>query len=679
MAEEKKKETKVKKPKSDKIGNLIEPVPLDSTIKLDADINQTLSDHLIMAGLSGRIDTQEIEKFTSISNTRDTQYNQLDIMAGDSSVSAVLRTYAEDVCEPSDNGHIMWAESNDPKISQHVNYLLNIANVDSNLYKWTYNLLKYGDLYLKLMRESDYEDELFKGDNINKAQRARLTEKIDESIYLNMPDMNDRYSYHMEMVPNPSTMFELVKHDVTYGFIETPDNKYTIGESSMFTDSASLGQVGSVSTVGAYNYRMKSNDIKINEADAYVHACLEDNLSRFPETVDIFLPKKGAEIYNKDKLKESGATVSYTVRRGKSILYDSYKIWREKQLLEGAVLLSRLTRSSVYRKVSVEVANTSREKSAQILRSVKDMFEQKSSYQAGAGMSEYTNPGAVENFVYHVTRNGKGAITVDTIGGDYDPKSLVDLDNWNTRFYAAYGIPKQYFGWTEDGAGFNGGTALTVLSSVYGKGVKRVQNAIIQAITKAINLFLEDSGVPAYANNFVIKMKAPLTQEEKDYRDNLTSRINAISSLNSLFNDVETKSSRLSMLKDLIATLNLGDSLTAKLEEEVKKAAANEEKEKQENEEAEKKAKEEAAATGSDQNPTPTNEGTESTETTETTPSDEDLQLDLDLSDLPEAPQESFNNNGGSTTLTEDTEFLDEDVDLPNPDELEDIDFSKNN
>jgi hypothetical protein len=257
----------------------------------------------------------------------------------------------------------------------------------------------------------------------------------------------DRYSYQLEMIPNPSTMFELTKHDVTCGFIETPDNNYSIGESSMFMDSAALGQAGSVSTVGAYNYRMKSNDVIVHQADAFVHACLEDNLSRYPETVDMFLPDDDTKAQDTKKdLEKNGSLVKYTVRRGKSILYDAYKIWREKQLLEGAVLLARLTRSSVYRKVGVEMGNTSREKSAQILRSVKDMFEQKSSYNTGVGMSEYTNPGAVENFIYHATRNGKGAITVETIGGDYDPKSLVDLDTWNTKFYSAFGIPKQYFG-----------------------------------------------------------------------------------------------------------------------------------------------------------------------------------------------------------------------------------------
>jgi hypothetical protein len=29
-------------------------------------------------------------------------------MSQDSSVAAILRTYAEDVCEAADNGHIIW-------------------------------------------------------------------------------------------------------------------------------------------------------------------------------------------------------------------------------------------------------------------------------------------------------------------------------------------------------------------------------------------------------------------------------------------------------------------------------------------------------------------------------------------------------------------------------------------
>ena len=49
------------------------------------------------------------------------------------------------------------------------------------------------------------------------------------------------------------------------------------------------------------------------------------------------------------------------------------------------------------------------------------------------------------------------------------PKQLTDLDWWNNKFYSSYGIPKQYFGWTDDAAGFNGGSSLTIISLLSGK------------------------------------------------------------------------------------------------------------------------------------------------------------------------------------------------------------------
>ena len=160
-----------------------------------------------------------------------------------------------------------------------------------------------------------------------------------------------------------------------------------------------------------------------------------------------------------------------------------------------------------------------KEQVQQTLRRVKEMFEQKTAYVTDGSMSEYNNPGAVENFIYYATHNGQGAISVESVGGDFDPKQLTDLDWWNNKFYSSYGIPKQYFGWTDDAAGFNGGTALTVISSVYAKSVKRIQNNILQALTDAINLILLNKGCKAYLNNFVLRMRAPLTQEEVSYRD----------------------------------------------------------------------------------------------------------------------------------------------------------------
>ncbi len=631
------------------VGRQAKPTTLDSTTTLDIDITKSLPDNIIEAGLSHRLDISAIENFTTISNSRDQIYQLVDTMAQDSSVASILRTYAEDVCDVADNGHVIWCEATDPKVSKFINYLLNVMNADKNIYSWAYALLKYGDVYLRLFRESDYKDELFKAENIDKAYSARnvlnedlkekveTAEKLKEAVNLNIHTGNDPYSYYIEMVDDPATMFELTKYGKTYGYIQVPNKTSNLD---------TLGTYDGI-TNNVFNYRLKSADVDIFQADDFVHACLDDNFTRFPETVELFL---------KDDNTRSQA---YSVRRGKSLLYDSYKIWREKALLENSALLNRITRSSVVRKVGVEVGDMPKEQVQQTLRRVKDMMEQKSSIDVGNSMTEYTNPGPIENNIYFATHGGQGQITVEAVGGDIEVKNLADLDWWNNKFYSSYGIPKQYFGWTDDGAGFNGGTSLTILSSVYAKGVKRVQNALIQALTDTINLFLINKGLKSYLNNFTLKMKAPLTQEEIDYRADLSNKINAISSLQGLFTDIEDKPRRLRILKALLASLDYGDEIYTEIDAEIAaiEDAADEEE---------------------------TTDESGETEVGEMPSEEPATEEDIDLGSL--AALEDWKPSEGAVVLTEDQE-LDTDFeqllledDLPSPAELDsEKDFSENN
>lgn len=154
-------------------------------------------------------------------------------------------------------------------------------------------------------------------------------------------------------------------------------------------------------------------------------------------------------------------------------------------------------------------------------------------------------------------------------------------------------------------------------------------------------------------------MRAPLTQEEVDYRTHFTDRINAVSNLNGLFSDVENKARRLTILKSLISTLDLGDAVTAEIDKEIQASIA-----------AEKKAEEEEAATAEAE----AEAGTESEETTAEEPADEEVDLDLDLAPMPE----DIKTEAGSTILTEDQDLF-EDEDLPSPEEADaDRDFTEN-
>jgi hypothetical protein len=199
---------------------------------------------------------------------------------------------------------------------------------------------------------------------------------------------------------------------------------------------------------------------------------------------------------------------------------------------------------------------------------------------------------------------------------------------------------------------------------------------MIQAITDIINLVLINRGLKSYLNNFVLKMKAPLTQEEIDYRADLTNRISAISNLQGLFTDIEDKPRRLRILKELIVSLDYGDGIMKEINDEIK---ALEEAAKKEAEEAAKAAELEAAG-GED-----TSEPAEIEEPADTDTGSEE---DFDLQPVGVEVGEKFETDAeGKIILTEDqeldlldqSEFLTEDDSLPTPDELDEkIDFSEN-
>lgn len=511
--------------------------------KKDIDLDGTLYTNIIDAGISSQLDLNELSSLNLNAENRNQMYNIFDSMCQDGTISAVVETYAEDATEMNESGNIVWAEANDSEVAKCVEYFLNTLNVNKNIYKWVHSLCKYGDVYLRLYRKSEYEDELFS----NKKESQQLNEDVKIKAY----KKSDRYAHYMEMVANPAEMFELTKFGKTVGYVKAP-----VTNTLVSTTNNSINSLN-------YSYKFKKDDITLYPATEFVHATLENTANREEESVNIFTNINDFE-------KEENA-YAYTVRKGTSLLYNVYKVWRALSLLENSVLLNRITKSSIVRLINVEVGDMPKENITKTLLGIKQMVEQKAAIDKGVSMSEYTNPGPVENNVYIPTHEGVGNITTSQIGGDVDVKSLADLDYYLNKLYGQLRVPKQYFAQTDDGAGFNGGQSLSIISSRYAKMVKRIQNAIIQAITDAINLMLLDKGLDSYVNEFKIHMLAPTTQEEIDRRDNLSSKVQLTSDIMNMLSDIEDPSARLRIMKCLIGNIVDDTDVIAILQEEIDK------------------------------------------------------------------------------------------------------------
>ena len=526
-------------------GNKIKKVTPEGK-ESDVGISDVLYDNIIQSGINSTIDLSGINSLSQQATTRNEMYNIYDTMCEDGQISAVIKTYAEDATQRNAEGNIVWATSNDSNIAYLINYYIDSLNIDKNIYKWAYSLCKYGDLYIRLYRESEYDDAIFGKKNRN------LTEDVKIKAF----KKNDKYAHYVEMVTNPAEMFELTKFGKTVGFIKSP------------VDGVIVRSQNNIDFMN-YAYKFKRNDITIYPPTEFVHAAIEDNVSRYEESVNIFL--------NDSDYDNDNNAYSYTVKRGQSLLSNVYKIWRELQLLEASVLLNRVTKSSIVRLINVEVGDMPKENVAKTLMGIKQMIEQKAAINSGSGMSEYTNPGPIENNVYVPTHDGVGAISTTQIGGDVDVKSLADLEWYLNKLYGSLQVPKNFFSQNDDAAGFNGGQSLTIISSRYAKTVKHLQNMLTQLLKDIFNLILLDKGLDSYINNFEVHIQPPVTQEDIDRMDNQSTKVQLSRDIMDMLSDIEDAPARLKILKSLMKNIVTDPDIITELDEQIELAIAEKE------------------------------------------------------------------------------------------------------
>lgn len=443
----------------------------------------------------------QLSQFRTIAEDRETQYTTYDEMSTDSVIAAALEIYADDATQYDEQGRIIWVESEDEEITRAGNRLLDILEIPERAWKHIYQACKYGDFYLKLHYIGEDKDE------IDQTSLSNSQVKIvnDKQFTRQTPSLEE----YVEDVDDPATIFDLRKRGKTAGFIEV---KRDLGQDSIYT-STSLSRT----------YSLK--DVNIYRPDRMVHILVSESLSRVPETVTL------------DVGKDISST--YQVARGKSILYDVYPIQRELQLLEDSLLLNRLTRSSLIRLLEIEVGDMPKKEVNPYLRRVKSLIEQHVTLDKNTGSyKSYNSPGPMDNVIYIPTKNGRGHVSINNLGGDVNVRDIADIDYFNNKRAGALKIPRSYLGDDDQGSGLNSGGTLTQLSARYARTVKRIQTSYIRAITTLLNLFFIDKKLD-YVNKFKVRMTSPTTQDDISRNDLINGNVELISSIMSLLESLE--------------------------------------------------------------------------------------------------------------------------------------------
>lgn len=544
------------------VGKKVKPIPVDKP-NIGVDLEDTFQEDILDAISSSTLDVSALESFSNVAQTREEMYSSIDIMAQDSKVSAILETYTDYVCQTNDNGRVVWVESSDDKVANYVDYLLTVLDIDKHSWPWVYSLIEYGDIYWQHFRESDFNDVLFN----KKAKDMKLNESVKEpdvkddieeekanelkeNVILNINDKKDHLVHYIEAVANPGEMFELTKFGKTMGYIKATTQIQKNYDSSDILNFW-------------ITYKMRKNDVEVYDPLSFAHAYLKTSNSRNPEEVNIYL--------NEEDEAEGKVASSYKVKRGQSLLLNKFKTWRELTLLENSLMLNRITKSAVVRVVQYTVGNMPKDQVIQYGARLKDKIEQKAAVDTGNKMNEYTNPGPMENTIYVPVRdNNLGSVNFSTLGGDVDVKSLADIEYFENDFYGGFGIPKQYFGRTNDNTGFNGGTSLSIISSKFGTNVKSIQNAYLQGLTDVINQFLLDKGLLSYINNFTLKMQEPVTQEYKDRQDAQQTRVGVVQDLMQQLDGILTDEViKAKVVKEFYSTTNVSPEVLQLIQDQI--------------------------------------------------------------------------------------------------------------
>lgn len=450
---------------------------------------------------NGRIIQERLAEFRTMSMSRYRQYATYDEMAEDSIISSALDMYADDATQTDVNGDRIWIQADEEKNKNIVSSIFEGLNIKNKIWKIARSLAHYGDVYLELIYTNTPTSEvtLLESMKISKKEYTSDIREVDELIH----NKSEGYVINdVRLVPDIENIFDLQINGTTVAF-------------------AKINELDSNLNVmnGYFSPKTTASDIRYYPPDKFIHIYLDQSDRRDVEYFVVDL--------------ENGKQFKFEIARGKSMIHDIFRVYRDLELLEYSIMLNRASRSSIFRFVKVEVGNMSKSNVDVTLRKVKNLIESKTTLNTTDNtFKPYSDPGPIENYLYIPVRDGQGNITIDTVGGDVNIKDIADLEYYQDKLFAGLKIPKSFLNYSDTGAAlFNSGGALTKQDARYARTVKRLQSFIIDGITRLLKLILDNRGLSYLKNKFEVRMVVPSTVEDEERNAIFNDRIEVVKSL----------------------------------------------------------------------------------------------------------------------------------------------------
>ncbi len=199
---------------------------------------------------------------------------------------------------------------------------------------------------------------------------------------------------------------------------------------------------------------------------------------------------------------------------GRSILSDIYTAFKQKQLLEDAILIYRIQRAPERRVFYIDVAHVHPAKVAQHLEQVKNEIKQRKVPNVNGGQSSvesiYNAQTMNEDFFLAQRKDGAGS-KIETLPGGQGLGELSDLDYFYKRMWRGLRVPASYIDPnTESGVANDGKVGIAYMQEIkFSLYIERLQAHLEYTFDREFKRFLRDSNILVDESMFKVILPSP--------------------------------------------------------------------------------------------------------------------------------------------------------------------------
>jgi len=202
---------------------------------------------------------------------------------------------------------------------------------------------------------------------------------------------------------------------------------------------------------------------------------------------------------------------------GNSLLESVFKVYKQKELLEDAIIIYRVQRAPERRVFYVDVGNMPAHMAMQFVERVKNEIHQRRiPSQTGGGQSvvdaSYNPLSISEDYFFPQTAEGRGS-KVDTLPGGTNLGEIDDLKFFTNKLFRALRIPSSYLptGPDDSQMAFTDGKVGTayIQELRFNEYCKRLQNSIVGEFDTEFKLWLINTGITIDNSLFELKLNPP--------------------------------------------------------------------------------------------------------------------------------------------------------------------------